>query len=149
MRLGYYFLFRVGLFVTLFRIRNWHIWGIFLVKVQFKISSVSPVVFTTWESFPHETKNTKRHIRASFLRYFDKILKINRLLWSKTNSQNQKHFFESINTLLEVLSTTAFLGIFPFTSKILTLINRHATNYSYDVIFVNLTITIEIIDLKN
>jgi hypothetical protein len=56
---------------------------------------------------------------------------------------------QSLNTLFKAVSTTAFLSEFTFTDKFSSFHNWHAVYYRHYVIFCDIAIVIEVVDLKH
>ena len=64
-------------------------------------------------------------------------------------TENRKHFFKCVDTLLKTLSAAAFFGVFALTSDVGTVGYWHATDDGDDVSLSDETVIIEVIDLEN
>ena len=63
--------------------------------------------------------------------------------------KNCIHLLQSLNTLFKAVSTTAFLSEFTFPDNFSSFHNWHAVYYRHYVIFRDIAIVIEVVDLKH
>jgi hypothetical protein len=64
-------------------------------------------------------------------------------------TDDRKHFFRCVDTLLKALSASAFFGLFAFTCDVGTVGYWHATDYGDDISLSDEAVIIEVIDLEN
>jgi len=68
---------------------------------------------------------------------------------SEGHIENSVHFFQCVDSLLKVLSTAAFLGIFTLADEISVPDQRHARDNSGDVSLRDQLVSIEVVDLED
>jgi hypothetical protein len=64
-------------------------------------------------------------------------------------SYHEKHLFETVNSVLEVLCAAPFSGVLAFLAQVVRDGHRHAADYVDDVILAYLVVAVGVVNLKD
>ena len=82
--------------------------------VHFIVTLVAPVVFRARQSSAKQAEHGKHHIGGLLLGDVAELLKVDLLVLTEAQIENNCHFLKRVNTFLKCRCSTAFLGEFTF-----------------------------------
>ena len=118
-------------------------------NAKLKVSPVTPVVFTAWQSLPKDTEDRKYHVRRHFLSNFHESLKSDLFVRTKTNIKDLEHLVQSVDSFLKVLCSASLCRVFTLASYLVVLGHRHAAYYCRDVNLTDQSVLVKVVHIEN